>query len=144
MMRGEGTLASPWQEGRRTRDEGDASVPSLHPLHSHPYGNHHPSSFFSSFFLDLTPLRRNELRPYAYPFCKLMEPVLVFKVTVAPGLLPTSPRAVLPVTSCFCTFTSEKSLLIEPVSVDASTWKDELAGSVALHLSHRCVSRYLC
>ena len=39
------------------QDEGDASVPSLHPLHSRPYGNHHPSSFISSFFLDLTPLR---------------------------------------------------------------------------------------
>ena len=57
--------------------QGDASVPTPHPLHSRPYGQPLPSSFFPSFFLNLTPMARNSLRPYASlwvrPLTKLAE-----------------------------------------------------------------------
>ena len=56
------------------QDEGDASVPSLHPLHSRPYGNHHPSSFISSFFLDLTPLRPFPSLPLSFPLFEMYWP----------------------------------------------------------------------
>src|SRR5438477_9035504 len=64
------------------------------------------------------------------PLCISIEPVFVLSITLAVGKLPTSPLALLPAVLGCCTFTPAKSLLKEPVSVDASTWKEELLGKV--------------
>ncbi len=62
----------------------------------------------------------------------MIEPVFVDIVTVACGELPTSLCATPPVKFRCCTVTPGKPLVIEPVSVVASRWKDELAGRVTL------------
>jgi hypothetical protein len=67
MMCGEGTLASPTPCSRvRLPPPGatQASPPHIHPTPA-PTGQLHPSSFFPSLFLHLTPIGRNELRPYS-------------------------------------------------------------------------------
>lgn len=62
------------------------------------------------------------------PLFRLIDPALVFSVTVAWGVVPTSPFAVAPAPERFTV--TGKLVLIEPTSVVAFRWKLAVPGSV--------------